>query len=137
MNARDVTLAPETVHSPHDARHFMRLKPVAGRVRIVRDGTVLAESADALRLLEVGFDFYDPILYLPRADVTEALAPSEKSTHCPIKGDTTYYDLVDASGAVVQPAIAWQYAAPIAGAEALADRIAFDPSQVTVEERPA
>jgi len=134
MTASDVTLAPDTVHNPADPRHFMRLKPVRGRVRISRGGRVLAESARALRMLEIGRDFYDPILYLPREEVTERLSASDKTTHCPIKGDTTYYDLVDDAETVVQPAIAWRYSHPIAGAEALADRIAFDPGQVTIEE---
>jgi len=66
----EVTLAKETIHNPEDARHFMRIKPVAGRVRISHRGRLLAQSDRALRVLEAGKDLYDPTIYLQAGDVT-------------------------------------------------------------------
>lgn len=132
----EVTLVETAIHNPAEPRHFMRLKPVEGRVRILRDGEVLADSAAALRVLEVGRDLYDPTLYIPVGDVRAALAKTAKSTHCPIKGDAVYFDLVDAEGGTLQPEIAWSYPEPIAFAAGLSGRIAFYARHVTIEESP-
>lgn len=64
-----VTIARDTIHHPDEPRHFMRIKPVRARVRVLRGGRVLAESERARRLLEAGRDLYDPVLYFPAADV--------------------------------------------------------------------
>lgn len=131
-----VTLAPETIHNPNDARHFMRIKPVQGRVRIYRAGRLLAESPRALRVLEVGYDFYDPVIYLPREDVVVNLAPVDKRTRCPLKGEASYFDLPAADGAAEVAKIAWSYEDVFDYAVALKNRIAFDANQVVIEEHP-
>ena len=132
----DVTLVTSAIHNPTEPRHFMRLKPVARRVRILRDGEVLAESEHALRVIEAGRDLYDPALYLPEGDVRARLAKTAKSTHCPLKGDAVYFDLVDEAGRVVQPEAAWSYPEPLDFAAGLAGRIAFYAEHVTIEESP-
>ena len=136
MTHAAITLSTETTHNPGAPRHFMRLKPAGRRVRILRQGEVLAETDDALRLVEVGKDVYDPTLYLPEADIRAGLRQTDKATHCPLKGDAVYFDLLDADGNVVCPEIAWAYPAPFDFADALAGRIAFYSAQVTVEESP-
>lgn len=136
MANADVTLSGQTIHNPGEPRHFMRLKPVERRVRVLRGGVVLAESDAGLRLLEVGRDFYDPTLYLPRADIRATLEQTEKSTHCPLKGDAVYFDLVSGDS-VLEPEIAWAYPAPFGFADALAGRIAFYPDKVTILEGTA
>ena len=137
MPNTDITMSKETIHNPAEPRHFMRLKPVAGRVRVLRDGAVLADTANALRVVEVGHDVYDPVLYLPREDVTAQLGPNPRSTHCPLKGDAVYFDLLGPDGEVQQPEIAWSYAKPFDFAADLAGRVAFYAKHVTVEEAPA
>ncbi len=132
----DVTLATATIHNPAEIRHFMRLKPVGRRVRILRDGAVLAESTGAVRLLEVGRDVYDPVIYVPRADVRASLGPNDTSTHCPLKGDAAYFDLLDETGTVAQPKIAWTYPQPFDFATELNGLVAFYADQVTIEESP-
>jgi len=133
----EVTLAAETLHNPEDARHFMRIKPVSGRVRIFHDGRLLAQSDRALRVLEAGKDIYDPTLYLPVEDVKVALVEKDKSTFCPIKGHASYFDLPAADGSPAVEEIAWSYRDALDLAAALKDRIAFYPSKVTIEESPA
>ena len=137
-NVREqVTLARDTIHNPDEPRHFMRIKPVKGRVRVLLDGQVLAESTRALRVLEAGRDLYDPVLYLPADDVRVRLSPAEKRTFCPLKGHATYLDLVVGEGRVEVPEIAWSYRDTFDFAAALTGLVAFDATRVAVEEHPA
>jgi uncharacterized protein (DUF427 family) len=122
-------MARLTIHNPGNDAHFMRIKPVAATVRVTRGGTVLAESAEALRVMETGSDVYDPVIYIPETDVGGALeAVSGKSTHCPLKGDASYFTL---SG----EEIAWTYDHPLDRSAELKGHIAFYPDKVTIEEK--
>ena len=132
-----VTLATETIHNPKEPRHFMRIKPAGRHIRVLQDGKVLAESSSALRVIEAGRDIYDPVIYLPRADVRASLAAAAKDrTFCPIKGHATYFDLVSGDGSVEQSEIAWSYEDTVDGAEQLKDHIAFYGTHVVIEEHP-
>ncbi|MET9553850.1 DUF427 domain-containing protein [Streptomyces sp. NPDC006645] len=73
-------------------------------VRVVRDGQVVADSRRPLLLHETGL----PVrYYLPPEDVrTELLTPSDTTTHCPFKGDASYWSLPDA------PDLVWAYPEP-------------------------
>ena len=128
-----VTRSQFTIHNPDDARHFMRIKPVAGTVRILRDGKVLAESSRAVRLIEAGNDLDDPCFYLPREDVRADLKPSAKArTWCPLKGHASYFDL---PGGPAE--IAWSYDETLDFAAELKDLVAFYGNKVVIEEHPA
>ena len=132
-----VTLATETIHNPNEPRHFMRIKPAGRRIRVLQAGKVLAESSNALRVIEAGRDIYDPVLYLPRADVQATLAAAAKEkTFCPIKGHASYFDLVSRDGSIERPEIAWCYEDTVGGAEQLKDHIAFYGTHVVIEEHP-
>ena len=128
-----VTFAKDAIHNPAEPRHFMRLKPVKGIVRVRRGDQLLAESRNAIHVLEVGRDFYDPVLYIPDADLCVDLERQDKSTHCPLKGDASYFALMGDN----EPIIAWRYEAPLNFADGLKDRIAFYASHVTTEIAPA
>ena len=128
-----VPLVPEMIHRPDAPTHMMRILPAGRRVTVRMDGRELAASDGALRVIEIGRDVHDPILYLPRADVSAPLEATAKSTHCPLKGDTTYYDL---GGDPAASEIAWSYTRPLPFAVGLKDFVAFDPSRVSVEEGP-
>lgn len=132
----DITLAGDTVHNPGEPRHFMKVKPVKRRVRVLRDGIVLADSSDAMRVLELGRDFYDPVFYFPKVDVRASLARTSRTSHCPIKGDAAYFDLVDSQGTVLQSEIAWSYPDPFDFPTGLTGLIAFYGDLVTLEETP-
>ena len=58
------------------------------------------------------------------------LTPIDKSTHCPLKGDTEYFNL-QLDGVTVTEA-AWSYIDMVEGAEPLQHLIAFDTNKVTV-----
>ena len=70
--------------------------------------------------------------YFPRESVNSAnLLPSTKHTHCPWKGEASYYDVV-VNGETNADA-AWYYPEPKEAAAEIKDRIAFWRG-VTVEE---
>ena len=132
-----VTLSPHTIHSPHDMRHYMRLKPANRRVCIRHEGHVIAESTAAVRLLEVGKDVYDPVVYLPVADIGERVKPSAKPrTHCPLKGNASYFDLMDEQGDVQVVDIGWTYDEALDFAEGLRGLVGFYGNKVVIEEHP-
>lgn len=131
-----ITLA-RVIHRVDEPRHFMHLKPLSRRVCLWLADTLLTETTDAVRLVEVGRDVYDPVIYVPWDAVLVPLQEQpETRTHCPLKGDARYYDLLNDNGEVIHPGLAWAYREPLDGAEALASLLAFDPAVITVEEGP-
>lgn len=84
--------------------HRITVEQGSEHIRVVRDGQLLAESRRPLLLRETGL----PVrYYLPPEDVrTELLTPSDSSTHCPFKGDASYWSLPDA------PDLVWAYLDP-------------------------
>ena len=84
--------------------HRITTRPSTRHVRVERDGQVLAESDRAVELDETRLPTR---YYLPREDVrTELLEPSETKSHCPFKGDATYFSAGDAKDAF------WIYESP-------------------------
>ena len=71
--------------------HSVRLEPVPRRVRVDFAGTTVADTDRALYMFETG---HLPVYYLPREDVRfDLLEPSPTSTHCPVKGDASYWSV--------------------------------------------
>lgn len=92
-------------------------------------GAVIGESSRALELIEGDFP---PVIYFPRKDLGMAfLDRSETTSVCPHKGQASYFDIAIKSG-VIRDA-GWSYETPIAGAERIADHIAFYGHKVTLE----
>jgi uncharacterized protein (DUF427 family) len=77
--------------------HRISTHPFAGRVRVEKDGELLASSVRAVALEETGLPTR---YYLPREDVRmDLLEPSETTSHCPFKGDATYFSAPNAKDA--------------------------------------
>lgn len=76
----------------------------------VRAGDVVV--ADSARPVLVDENGLPPRMYLPREDVSAQLRPSATRTHCPYKGDATYFDLVAGDEVLVDAA--WSYEQPYA-----------------------
>lgn len=102
--------------------HTVELKPDHRRVRVLFNGAVLADSRNAIMVYEVG---YDPVAYIPRADVRmELLSESDRETHCPFKGYASYWS-VTVGGRTAENA-AWAYPRSYEEVTDLAECIAFD-----------
>ncbi|MFF9490197.1 DUF427 domain-containing protein [Streptomyces sp. NPDC014676] len=102
---------------PRRAGHRITVEPSGRHVRVVRNGQVLAESDGALVLREPGCpDAY----YIPPQDVRlDLLTPSDALTHCPFKGDASYWSVPDA------PNLAWAYADPKPEVAEIANHLSF------------
>lgn len=110
-------LPPENVQSyPRPPR----LEPVALPLRILLGGAVVAETRNALRILET---HHAPSYYLPRADISATLIPARGSSFCEWKGQARYFDVV--SGGVTAARAAWAYDQPVPAFAALAGHVAF------------
>lgn len=111
------------------AAHKIEIAPFGGRVRVRVGGEVVADTAHAL-LLEEGA--MPPVFYVPRCDVhMERLAPSATRSHCPFKGDASYFD---AQGGPADAA--WSYEAPLPAVSAIAGHLAFYPDKAEIETVP-
>ena len=108
--------------------HPITVRPADGRV-VARSGDeVVAETDAALALQEAS---YPEVLYVPLADVRpEVLRPSDTSTHCPYKGDASYYHLL-VGGRQLSDAV-WTYRQPHEAVAAIAGHVAFYPDRVDV-----
>lgn len=85
-------------------------------MRAVWNGAVIAESDDTV-VVEGNH-------YFPLDSVDESvLRPSETHTHCPWKGDASYYSL-EVDGQLNTDA-AWFYPTPSDAAAEIRDRVAF------------
>lgn len=112
-----------------DPEHRISLHPNPWRVRILAGTTVIADTMQALELHETG---YPPRQYIPRADVDMAhLTRTDTVTHCPYKGDASYYAL--RLKGQMRPGAAWSYEQPYASMARIAGMLSFTPG--VVEER--
>lgn len=136
LRANDVTMVKGAIHNANEARHFMRVKPTGKRITARIGDQTIAQSYEALRVVEVGRDIYDPVIYFPRDAVKIPLQKQEKSTHCPIKGDASYFDSSEVAGSEDADYFAWAYENPKEGSEVLTGYVAFNAYLVTMEEKP-
>jgi len=79
--------------------HRIETRPASAHVRVTYKGEVIADTRDALEMHESmgeGKKTAAPVVYyIPRKDVKmERLARTAHSTHCPFKGDASYFSLV-------------------------------------------
>lgn len=96
-------------------------------VEVRLDGEVVASSDRPVLLDETGIP---TVYYLPKDDVQAELRPIELRTHCPFKGDASYWT-VEAGGRT-HDGIAWSYEEPKAGAEDIEGLVAFFPDRAEI-----
>lgn len=103
-----------------------RLEPAEGRIQVWFDGTLIADTTAAMRVLET---YHPPTLYLPPDDVsTRALRPVPGSTYCEWKGAASYFDVE--AGARRAERAAWTYFDPSPPFEDLSGYLSFYPGAV-------
>ena len=118
----------------HDPEGYITIAPHPGRVVVRVAGHVVADTRAALVLRE-GASW--PVAYIPRQDVDMAqLQRTERVTHCPFKGDCSYFS-IPAGGERAVNAV-WSYEAPFDAVAAIKDHLAFYASRVdAIEDLPA
>ena len=100
------------------------------RVRVTAGDIVIAETSKALTLKEAR---YPAVQYVPREDTNMALLErTERITHCPYKGDASYYS-IKADGKTLDNAI-WTYETPFPAMTEISGHLAFYPDKVKIEE---
>ncbi|MFG2194073.1 DUF427 domain-containing protein [Streptomyces sp. NPDC048639] len=115
--------------------HTVVAVPGAQHVTVEIDGRVVAASDSPVLVHETGM----PVrYYLPPQDVAlELFEPTDTSTHCPFKGDASYWSYRGGDGAV-KADVVWAYPDPRPGVEAIKDHLCFyDTEARIVVEAPA
>lgn len=68
------------------------LEPVPARLRVELGGEAVTESENAQVMYELG---HAPVYYFSREDARmDLLTPSDYHTHCPYKGDASYFSVI-------------------------------------------
>jgi len=109
--------------------HPITISPAATRVRVRFGGDVIADTSDALDLKE---STYPVVHYLPRSAVQmERLVKTAHTTHCPYKGDASYYSILGNDGTRVENAV-WSYETPFPAMKQITGYLAFYPNKVEI-----
>ena len=100
----------------------IKIRALSGKWSIRAAGAVIAETRGALELTERG---YDPVIYFPRDDIAMAfLDQTDKTSHCPHKGDARYFSI-----------ITWSYETPKEDLARIKDHLAFYLNdKITIEQ---
>lgn len=112
-----------------DPAHTITVTPYPRTVTVRFGDAVIASTTRALELREGS---YPPVLYVPFVDIYfEHLEKTSTRTHCPFKGDATYWG-VTAQG-VAAADVMWAYEAPYDEMLAISDHAAFYADKVTID----
>jgi uncharacterized protein (DUF427 family) len=119
---------------PRDPYHRVDVVASDRHIRVLVEGEVLAETDSALALFETGLPTR---WYIPAEDVLAEREPSDTVTHCPYKGQASYYSVGGEKDLI------WYYPEPRAEVGRIAGRLCFYNERVDLEldgelsERPA
>ena len=128
-------MAHSTAYEEHP-QHRIEIDAAPVGIRVTLHGEVLAQTTRGLNLREGN---YPAVVYVPRDDVNmERLTPSDLSTHCPFKGDASYFRFQARSPENSQQdsaskEVAWSYETPFDQMAAIRGHLAFYSDRVTVE----
>jgi adenylate cyclase len=104
----------------------IEIEPIDGHLVAEFAGLSLADSRQAMVLRETNLPSF---IYFPRDDVAmDLLAPIDRQTFCPFKGNARHWRL-EATGRTINPA-AWSYEEPLEESVQLKDHIGFYASAV-------
>ena len=102
-------------------------KPAEKRVQVMLNGALIADSKNATVMQE---GTYPTVYYFPRSDVKmDRLERTDHKTHCPFKGDASYYSLRGGAENAV-----WSYETPYDEMQSIAGLVAFYPDKVEIKE---
>ncbi len=124
-----------TIYRPGLPQHYMVLRSIVRRIIIrLPDGSLLADTKNAIRLMEAGKTLYDPVVYVPRQDIKVNLLDEVEQTVCPLKGTACYYGCLDQQNH--HEKLAWSYLEPSSFAQELTGLVAFYADKVILEQHP-
>ena len=104
------------------------LEPLGKRVKVDVDGIELASSDDAMVMRE---GEHAPVIYIPFSGIRFGqLTRTDSSTHCPFKGDASYWRV---AGGNAGPDVMWSYEQPYDEMTAIKDYAAFYGDRVSVK----
>jgi len=110
----------------------LAIEPSASHVRVLVGDTVIADTRNALLVSE---GRHAPVWYLPMESVDPGvIQATDTSTHCPFKGDASYWSIH--TGGKALPDVMWSYQTPFDECLPLAGHAAFYADQVTIETDP-
>ena len=114
--------------------HPISIEANPSRVLVMVGRQIIADTREALTLREAS---YPAVQYpIPRRDVNMiALVRTEHTTHCPYKGDASYYS-IPAGGDRSINAV-WTYETPFEAMEQIKECVAFYPDRVDQIVDPA
>ena len=96
--------------------HLLYFEPYERRMRAVLGGETVIDTTGGMLLYESNIG---PVLYVPQEDVrADLLTRTDHTTHCPFKGDATYWSVGDAEN------VLWGYEQPIESAAFLLGYVA-------------
>ncbi len=117
-----------------DKRHFHVIENYNRKLTVIYKNVAIAKTTAALSLKEVAKKIYDPVFYIPKDDILIALElESERQSHCPIKGDATYWNVKDD---YTDNYFAWSYEGPFPRSKKIKGYIAFNMEYVTFISEP-
>jgi uncharacterized protein (DUF427 family) len=103
-----------------------RLEPTTRHIRIELEGTVLAETRSAYRVIETS---HPPVYYLPPDGVEmQYLVEAEGTSYCEWKGSARYYNVELGRRRIIHAA--WYYTHPSPRFQELQSYIAFYPGEM-------
>ena len=115
-------------------RHYSVTDAYNRKLTLKYKDEVIAETTNALILKEVGKSVYNPVFYLPKEDIKIKLElEKERQSHCPIKGDATYWNV---EGAYTDNYFAWSYEEVLPRAKKIKGHIAFNMEYITLVSEP-
>jgi uncharacterized protein (DUF427 family) len=114
--------------------HRVETRRSSAHVRVTFKGEAIADTREAVELHESvgeGKKTVAPVVYyIPRKDVKmERLERTTHSTHCPFKGDASYFSFKGGPQNAV-----WSYERPYDEMSAIKDHLAFYPDKIDAIE---
>jgi uncharacterized protein (DUF427 family) len=117
---------------PTPAPHIT-IEPNPNRVTVRVGGAIIADTTRALVMRAPGTP---DVQYIPREDVDMAsLLRTAHVTHCPYKGDASYWSI--RSGSRTVDNAVWSYEAPFDAMAPIKGHLAFYPDRVDAIEEQA
>ena len=113
--------------------HSVSANPSSAHVKVMLGGEVIADTREAVELHESmgqGKKTLAPVVYyIPRKDVKmDRLVRSAHQTHCPFKGDASYFSVAGRPENAV-----WSYETPYDEMRAIRERLAFYPDKFEIK----